>query len=75
MTYKTVYTEVEVDVDISEFDTDDLLEELEERGALPAEGNINAKELIEQMYYLHRQGQDCTQLLDRLFYSVLGRIA
>ena len=75
MTFKTVYTEVEVDVDISEFDTDDLLEELEERGALPAEGNVDAKELIEQMYYLHRQGQDCTHMLDRLFYSVLGRIA
>jgi hypothetical protein len=74
MTYKTVYTEVEVDVDISEFDTDDLLEELEERGALPAEGNVNAKELIEQMYYLHRRGQDCTPFLDQLFYSVLGRI-
>jgi hypothetical protein len=75
MAYKTVYTEVEVDVDISEFDTDDLLEELAERGALPAEGNVNAKELIEQMYYLHRQGQDCTHLMDQLFYSVLGRIA
>jgi hypothetical protein len=75
MTYKTVYTEVEVDVDLEEFDTDDLLEELELRGALPAEGNINAKELIEQMYYLHRQGQDCTYMLDQLFYSVLGRIA
>jgi len=75
MTYKTVYTEVEVDVDISEFDTNDLLEELEERGALPPEGNINAKELIEQMYYLHRQGQDCTHMLNELFYSVLGRIA
>ena len=75
MTYKTVYTEVEVDVDISEFDTDDLLEELAERGALPAEGNVNAKEFIEQMYYLHRQGQDCTYMLDQLFYSVLGRIA
>jgi len=75
MTFKTVYTEVEVDVDISEFDTDDLLEELEERGALPAEGNVNAKELIEQMYYLHRQGQDCIPMLDQLFYAVLGRIA
>jgi hypothetical protein len=27
------------------------------------------------MYYLHRQGQDCTHMLDGLFYSVLGRIA
>ena len=75
MTYKTVYTEVEVDVDLVDFDTDDLLEELESRGSLPPEGNINAKELIEQMYYLHRQGQDCTHMLDQLFYSVLGRIA
>ena len=75
MTFKTVYTEVEVDVDISEFDTDDLLEELESRGSLSPEGNVNARELVEQMYYLHRQGQDCTHMLDQLFYSVLGRIA
>jgi translation initiation factor 1 (eIF-1/SUI1) len=33
MTYKTIYTEVEVDVDISEFDTEDLIEELESRCA------------------------------------------
>jgi len=74
MAYKTIYTEVEVEVDLSEFDTDDLLEELAERGALPAEGNVNAKELIEQMYLLHRQGQNCTPMLDQLFYSVLGKI-
>ena len=75
MVYKSVYTEVEVDVNLGDFDTDDLLEELEERGALPVEGDVNAKELVEQMYYLHRQGQDCTPMLDQLFYSVLGRIA
>jgi hypothetical protein len=71
----TVYTEVEVDVSLVDFDTDDLLEELEQRGSLPPEGNINARELVEQMYLLHRQGQDCTHMLDSLFYSVLGRIA
>ena len=75
MVYKSVYTEVEVDVDLEEFDTDDLLEELDLRGALPPEADINAKELVEQMYYLHRQGKDCTHMLDPLFYSVLGRIA
>jgi|TARA_B110000503_G_scaffold51779_1_gene83475 hypothetical protein len=32
MVYKTVYTEVEVEVDISDFDTEDLLDELESRG-------------------------------------------
>ena len=71
----TVYTEVEVDVDLESFDTDDLLEELELRGSLPPEADINSKELVEQMYLLHRQGQDCTHMLDQLFYSVLGRIA
>jgi hypothetical protein len=77
MAYKTVYTEVEVDVDVdlADFDTDDLLEELAERGALPVEGDVDSKELIEQMYYLRRQGQDCTHLLDSLFYAVLGRVA
>ena len=55
MVYKSVYTEVEVDVDLGDFETDDLLEELDSRGALPPEGNVNAKELVEKMYYLHRR--------------------
>jgi hypothetical protein len=74
MVYKTVYTEVEVDVNIGDFETDDLLEELEERGALPPEGNINAKELVEQIYYLRRQGQPWEHLMDDLMYAVIGRI-
>lgn len=32
MGYKTITTEVDVDVDLSDFDTEDLLEELKERG-------------------------------------------
>ena len=71
----TVYTEVEVDVNLVDFDTDDLLEELENRGALPVEGSYDAKALVEQMYYLRRQGQAYEHLLDPLIYSVLGRIA
>ena len=74
MAYKTIYTQVEVDVELADFDTNDLLEELAERGALPVEGNVNAKELIEQMYFLRRQGQDYDHLLDSLFYAVLGKI-
>ena len=70
----TVYTEVEVDVDLVDFDTNDLLEELENRGSLPPEGNVNAKELVEQIYYLRRQGQAYDHLMDSLMYSVLGRI-
>jgi len=32
MVTKSIYTEVEVDVDLSDFDTEDLVEELESRG-------------------------------------------
>ena len=32
MKYKTITTEVEVDIDLSDFDTEDLVEELKERG-------------------------------------------
>jgi len=70
----TVYTEVEVDVSLVEFDTDDLLEELESRGALPPEGNANAREIVEQIYYLRRQGQAYEHLMDSLMYAVMGRI-
>jgi hypothetical protein len=70
----TVYTEVEVDVDLNDFDTDDLVEELESRGALPVDDDADAKEIVEQMYQLRRLGKPYDHLLDRLFYSVLGKI-
>jgi hypothetical protein len=75
MTYRTVYTEVEVDVSLEDFDTDDLLDELEQRGSLPPEGSANAKEILERIYYLRRQGQDYEHLMDGLIYAVMGRMA
>jgi len=70
----TVYTEVEVDVSLSDFDTEDLIEELESRGNLPIEGNTDAKELVESMYLKRRNGKDYQQELDQLIYRVLGKI-
>jgi hypothetical protein len=70
----TVYTEVEVDVDLEDFDTDDLLDELERRGELPVEGSGNAREIVEQIYYLRRQGQPYEHLMDSLMYAVVGRV-
>ena len=75
MAYKTVYTEVEVDVDISYFETDDLLDELASRGSLPAEADFDAKELLESIWMKRRQGKDNYQEeLDRLIYQVLGHV-
>jgi hypothetical protein len=75
--YKTVYTEVEVDVDLSDFETDDLIEELEERGELPSRtgpGPYDTKELVEQIWMRRRNGQDYNYPLDQLIYNVTGRI-
>jgi len=73
MTYKTIYTEVEVDVDISEFDTEDLIEELESRGAGTNEFS-DGKELLQTIYEKRRLGQDYQTELDRLIYNATGRI-
>jgi hypothetical protein len=70
----TVYTEVEVDVDIEDFDTDDLLDELERRGELPVEQHGDARNIVEQIYYLRRQAQPYEHLMDSLMYAVMGRV-
>ena len=73
--YKTIYTEVEVDVDISEFDTEDLLDELESRGELPSSTSpYDSNQLVEQIWMRRRNGQDYQQQLDDLIYAVTGRI-
>jgi hypothetical protein len=70
----SVYTEVEVDVDLSDFDTDDLIEELESRGSLPIGGNFDAKELLESIWLKRRLGNhDYQTELDELIWTVLGK--
>jgi hypothetical protein len=73
--YKTIYTEVEVDVDLSDFDTDDLLEELENRGALPVDSDVDAKSVLESIWLKRRTGRkDYERELDQLIYAGLGKI-
>jgi hypothetical protein len=72
--YKTIYTEVEVDVDLSEFETDDLIEELESRGAGTSEFG-DGKEILHAIYEKRRLGRtDYQTELDQLIYMGLGRI-
>jgi len=76
--YKTIYTEVEVDVDMSEFETDDLIEELENRGLDYNTKGVDADEmrvLLESIWMKRRLGNpDYQTELDRLIYGVLGKI-
>jgi len=54
LTYRTITTEVDVDVDLSEFDTADLLEELEERGR-PV--NFEDNEALTKIWLHDREGR------------------
>ena len=72
MSYKTIYTEVEVDVDLRDFDTDDLIDELENRGHM---ADTNSKDLLNDIYQKRRLGQNYESELDQLIYAVLGKIA
>jgi hypothetical protein len=75
MPYKTVYKEVDVEVDMSDFDTEDLIDELEERGELPlSTGPYDSKELVQKIWMARRNGKDYQALLDDLIYVVTGRV-
>ena len=71
--YKTIYTEVEVDVDLSEFDTDDLIEELESRGSGVTDYG-DGKDLLYSIWLKRREGKDYQAELDKLIYNGLGKI-
>ena len=71
--YKTIYTEVEVDVDLTDFETDDLIEELESRGSAVMEYG-DGKEVLRAIYEKRRLEQDYQTELDQLIWLGLGKI-
>jgi len=73
----SIYKEVELDVDLSDFETDDLIEELESRGELSSRtgpGPYDSNELVEKIWMLRRNGKDYQRQLDNLIYQVTGHI-
>jgi hypothetical protein len=70
MVSKTVYTDIEVDVDISDFETTDLIEELELRG-IPIDDSM--KEMVDKIYQKKRLNQNYEPELNELIYYVLGK--
>ena len=70
----TIYTEVEVDVELHEFDTDDLVEELEKRGLGFEVASQSGTELLNAIYEKRRLGKDYQRELDELIYVGIGRI-
>ena len=64
-----------VDVDLDDFDTDDLIEELEKRGKGMEVASQSGTELLTAIYEKRRLGQDYQRELDELIYLGVGRIA
>ena len=71
----TVYTEVEVDVDLDDFDDQDLIDELERRGRGFDVAGQTPTELVNRIHQLRRNGGDYQRELDELIYVTIGRIA
>jgi hypothetical protein len=68
MTYKMI----EVEVELSDFDDDELIEELESRGKYsPTMGDSD--ELIDKIFHLRRQGKPYERELDEYLYIRTGR--
>lgn len=71
------YVSVDVDVDLADFDTDDLIQELERRGDDYNITGVDADEarvMLETVHQLRRTGQNHDAALDQLIYYVLGKI-
>lgn len=69
----TVETYVEVDVDLDDFDTDDLIEELERRGRGIEVASRSGTELVTAIFEKRRMGRDYQSELDELIYIAIGR--
>ena len=73
MVYKTITTKVDVDLD--DFDDDELLDEVERRYlSVTCRDPNEAIRLLEDIYYKRVMNKDFDAELDRYFYLVMGRI-
>ena len=70
----TVYTEVEVDVDLDDFDDDDLIDELERRGRGFEIDSSTPTDLVTKIWEKRRTNQDYQKELDELIYVTLGKV-
>ncbi len=70
----TVYTEVEVDVTLDDFDDYDLIDELERRGRGFEVNSKTPTELVTAIWEKRRLGKDFQQEIDQLIYVTLGKI-
>ena len=71
--YTTVEKWIDIDVDLEDFDDEDLIEELERRGKDMSYTFGESEELIDKIYHARRQGKPYEHLLDQYLYIKTGR--
>ena len=69
---KTIYTEVEVEVDLKDFTDEELLDELAERELISTTYG-DSDNLIDKIFHLRRQGKNFDKELDEYLYIQTGR--
>jgi hypothetical protein len=77
MVYRTITTEVDVDIDLDEFDDDQLLDELESRGLDMNSRFVDGdqmREILEKIWIKRRTNKDYQRELDDLIYFGIGKI-
>jgi hypothetical protein len=70
----TVSTYVDVDIDLDDIDTDDLIEELKSRGRGMEVASQTGTELLTAIYQKRRLGKEYQRELDELIYIGIGKI-
>ena len=71
--YITISREVDVDIDMEDFDTDELIAELQRRRTDLSQ-SYDATQLLAIIFEKRRLGKDYQTELDELIYQNLGRI-
>jgi hypothetical protein len=69
---------VDVDFDLEDFDTDDLIDELERRGLDYNTQDVDSdanRDILAQIWQLRREGRDYQRELDQLIWNIVGRMA
>lgn len=69
-----VYVGNYVEVDLDDFDTDDLIEELTKRGKGFEVDSHTPSELVTAIYEKRRLGKDYQRELDDLIYIAIGKV-
>ena len=72
--YVSVEKYVDIDVDMDDFEDDDIQEEMERRGLGTVASPDDNLELLRSIFQKRRTGQSFDSELDQLIYNSLGRI-